>query len=148
MRKRECRGNENALSHTSRPLPQGAFSYVFTEATPGLTSTVLELPEVCRTGEGIKATQSATVQVRAVVAPAGAPLIGTLCTSLPLVISCLSGGACRSSPLPSVLSSCRLPPFPPPRTPSLHTCRVHIALSSAPPSTNPLPPFAGARQLH
>ena len=28
----------------------GAFSYVFTDATPGLHSTVLELPEVCRTG--------------------------------------------------------------------------------------------------
>merc|ERR1719460_3425862 len=42
----------------------GAFSYVFTDATPGLTSTVLELPEVCKTGEGIKATQSATVQER------------------------------------------------------------------------------------
>ena len=37
----------------------GAFSYVFTGATPGLKSTVLELPEVCKTGEGIKATQSA-----------------------------------------------------------------------------------------
>ena len=36
----------------------GAFSYVFTDATPGLTSTVLELPEVCKTGEGIKATQT------------------------------------------------------------------------------------------
>merc|ERR1719409_890037 len=42
----------------------GAFSYVFTGATPGLTSTVLELPEVCKTGEGIKATQSADVQSR------------------------------------------------------------------------------------
>jgi len=42
----------------------GAFSYVFTEATPGLTSTVLELPEVCRTGETIKAKQSADVQAR------------------------------------------------------------------------------------
>merc|ERR1719460_1476531 len=40
----------------------GAFSYVFTEATPGLNSTVLELPEVCRTGETIKAKQSADVQ--------------------------------------------------------------------------------------
>merc|ERR1719310_2249835 len=40
----------------------GAFSYVFVGATPGLTSTVLELPEVCKTGEGIKATQSADVQ--------------------------------------------------------------------------------------
>lgn len=42
----------------------GAFSYVFTGATPGLHSTVLELPEVCRTGEGIKATQSEDVQKR------------------------------------------------------------------------------------
>ena len=41
----------------------GAFSYVFTEATPGLQSTVLELPEVCRTGEGIKETMSEDVQV-------------------------------------------------------------------------------------
>ena len=42
----------------------GAFSYVFTGATPGLTSTVLELPEVCKTGESIKASQSADVQSR------------------------------------------------------------------------------------
>jgi len=42
----------------------GAFSYVFVEATPGLKSTVLELPEVCKTGEGIKASQSADVQAR------------------------------------------------------------------------------------
>merc|ERR1712087_104884 len=42
----------------------GAFSYVFTEATPGLTSTVLELPQVCRTGEGIRAQQSEDVQKR------------------------------------------------------------------------------------
>jgi len=42
----------------------GAFSYVFTGSTPGLKSTVLELPEVCKTGEGIKATQSADVQSR------------------------------------------------------------------------------------
>lgn len=42
----------------------GAFSYVFAESTPGLKSTVLELPEVCRTGEGIKATQSKDVQER------------------------------------------------------------------------------------
>ena len=42
----------------------GAFSYVFTGATPGLKSTVLELPEVCKTGEGIKATQSAVRLVR------------------------------------------------------------------------------------
>lgn len=41
----------------------GAFSYVFVDKTPGLTSTVLELPEVCRTGEGIKESQSASVQV-------------------------------------------------------------------------------------
>jgi len=42
----------------------GAFSYVFVDATPGLTSTVLELPEVCKTGEGIKASQKADVQGR------------------------------------------------------------------------------------
>jgi len=42
----------------------GAFSYVFVGATPGLNSTVLELPEVCNTGEKIKATQSADVQSR------------------------------------------------------------------------------------
>jgi len=42
----------------------GAFSYVFTGATPGLKSTVLELPEVCKTGEGIKATQTEDVQSR------------------------------------------------------------------------------------
>ncbi|KAL1500481.1 hypothetical protein AB1Y20_013138 [Prymnesium parvum] len=42
----------------------GAFSYVFTEATPGLSSTVLELPEVCRTGEAIKAKQPVSVQER------------------------------------------------------------------------------------
>jgi len=42
----------------------GAFSYVFVGATPGLRSTVLELPEVCRTGEGIKAQQSEDVQSR------------------------------------------------------------------------------------
>jgi len=42
----------------------GAFSYVFVGATPGLTSTVLELPEVCRTGETIKAKQTEDVQKR------------------------------------------------------------------------------------
>jgi 2-hydroxy-4-(methylsulfanyl)butanoate S-methyltransferase len=42
----------------------GAFSYVFTEATPGLQSTVLELPEVCRTAETIKARQNKDVQER------------------------------------------------------------------------------------
>merc|ERR1712048_951978 len=42
----------------------GAFSYVFVEATPGLTSTVLELPQVCRTGEGIRAQQKEDVQKR------------------------------------------------------------------------------------
>merc|ERR1711972_438945 len=42
----------------------GAFSYVFTDATPGLTSTVLELPQVCRTGEGIRAQQPEDVQKR------------------------------------------------------------------------------------
>lgn len=42
----------------------GAFSYVFVDSTPGLTSKVLELPEVCKTGEGIKATMSQDVQNR------------------------------------------------------------------------------------
>mgnify|MGYP001365411382 CR=1 FL=1 len=42
----------------------GAFSYVFVGATPGLTSTILELPEVCRTGETVKAKQTADVQER------------------------------------------------------------------------------------
>eukprot|EP00405_Crypthecodinium_cohnii_P011022 CAMPEP_0206442732 /NCGR_PEP_ID=MMETSP0324_2-20121206/13983_1 /ASSEMBLY_ACC=CAM_ASM_000836 /TAXON_ID=2866 /ORGANISM="Crypthecodinium cohnii, Strain Seligo" /LENGTH=389 /DNA_ID=CAMNT_0053910603 /DNA_START=75 /DNA_END=1244 /DNA_ORIENTATION=- len=42
----------------------GAFSYVFVGATPGLKSTVLELPEVCRTGEKIKAQQTQDVQDR------------------------------------------------------------------------------------
>jgi len=42
----------------------GAFSYVFVGATPGLKSTVLELPEVCRTGEGIRDTQTEDVQKR------------------------------------------------------------------------------------
>jgi len=42
----------------------GAFSYVFTEATPGLKSLILELPEVCKTGEGIRAKQSEDVQER------------------------------------------------------------------------------------
>jgi len=42
----------------------GAFSYVFVGATPGLNSTVLELPEVCRTGNEIKATQAEDVQSR------------------------------------------------------------------------------------
>jgi len=42
----------------------GAFSYVFTEATPGLKSTVLELPEVCRTGESIKTQQTKDIQDR------------------------------------------------------------------------------------
>ena len=42
----------------------GAFSYVFTEATPGLKSLMLELPEVCKTGEGIRAKQSEDVQER------------------------------------------------------------------------------------
>ena len=35
----------------------GAFSYVFTEATPRLKSLILELPEVCKTGEGIRTEQ-------------------------------------------------------------------------------------------
>lgn len=42
----------------------GAFSYVFVENTPGLTSKVLELPEVCRTGETIRATQPDAVKER------------------------------------------------------------------------------------
>jgi len=42
----------------------GAFSYVFVGATPGLKSTVLELPEVCRTGEGIRASQPEDVRDR------------------------------------------------------------------------------------
>merc|ERR1711972_501029 len=42
----------------------GAFSYVFVGATPGLKSTVLELPEVCRTGEKIKAQQPEDVSSR------------------------------------------------------------------------------------
>lgn len=42
----------------------GAFSYVFVGATPGLESTVLELPEVCATGEGIRATQAEDVKNR------------------------------------------------------------------------------------
>ena len=37
---------------------------MFVDSTPGLQSTVLELPEVCKTGEGIKASQSADVQSR------------------------------------------------------------------------------------
>lgn len=35
----------------------GAFSYVFVGEIPTLSSTILELPEVCRTGEIIRATQ-------------------------------------------------------------------------------------------
>ena len=42
----------------------GAFSYVFTEATPGLKSLILELPEVYKTSEGIRAKQSEDVQER------------------------------------------------------------------------------------
>merc|ERR1711879_823658 len=42
----------------------GAFSYVFVGATPGLKSTVLELPEVCRTGERIKKDQPDDVKDR------------------------------------------------------------------------------------
>lgn len=42
----------------------GAFSYVFAAAYPGLNSTVLELPEVCRTGEAISAQQPADVHRR------------------------------------------------------------------------------------
>ena len=39
-------------------------SYVFVGATPGLESTVLELPEVCRTGEKIRSQQPDDVQQR------------------------------------------------------------------------------------
>lgn len=39
----------------------GAFSYVFTDATPGLHSTVLELPEVCRTGPISRVNQMTSV---------------------------------------------------------------------------------------
>lgn len=42
----------------------GAFSYVFVGATPGLTSTILELPEVCRTGDTIRAQQEEDVKKR------------------------------------------------------------------------------------
>merc|ERR1719207_257784 len=42
----------------------GAFSYVFVEKTPGLNSTVLELREVCKSGEAIKKGFSADVQSR------------------------------------------------------------------------------------
>jgi SAM-dependent methyltransferase len=42
----------------------GAFSYVFVGATPGLKSTVLELPEVCRTGNNIKKDQDPDVRER------------------------------------------------------------------------------------
>jgi len=40
----------------------GAFSYVFCSKNPGLTSRILELPEVCATGDGIKKEQPAEVQ--------------------------------------------------------------------------------------
>merc|ERR1712070_94826 len=40
----------------------GAFSYVFTDKYQGLESTVLELPEVCATGNGIKSEQKPHVQ--------------------------------------------------------------------------------------
>ena len=42
----------------------GAFSYVFAAKEPGLVSTILELPEVCKTGEAIRADQLADVQKR------------------------------------------------------------------------------------
>jgi ubiquinone/menaquinone biosynthesis C-methylase UbiE len=42
----------------------GAFSYVFVESTPGLKSTVLELPEVCRTGEEIRMDYPADIRER------------------------------------------------------------------------------------
>ena len=46
------------------PLMASILRYVFVESTPGLKSTVLELPEVCKTGNGIKAKQSPDVQAR------------------------------------------------------------------------------------
>ena len=46
------------------PLTASVLRYVFVESTPGLKSTVLELPEVCKTGNGIKAKQSPDVQAR------------------------------------------------------------------------------------
>ena len=42
----------------------GAFSYVFTNAHPELTSLILELPEVCATGNKIRMEQSQSVQDR------------------------------------------------------------------------------------
>eukprot|EP00928_Gymnodinium_smaydae_P003548 TRINITY_DN11263_c0_g1_i3.p2 TRINITY_DN11263_c0_g1~~TRINITY_DN11263_c0_g1_i3.p2 ORF type:complete len:256 (+),score=38.98 TRINITY_DN11263_c0_g1_i3:424-1191(+) len=42
----------------------GAFSYVFAEAAQELRSTVLELPNVCRTGEVIRDQQSSDVRNR------------------------------------------------------------------------------------
>jgi len=42
----------------------GAFSYVFTDKHPNLTSLILELPEVCATGNTIRAEQSDDVQKR------------------------------------------------------------------------------------
>jgi ubiquinone/menaquinone biosynthesis C-methylase UbiE len=42
----------------------GAFSYVFARETPGLKATVLELPEVCRSGDVIRAKQPKDIQDR------------------------------------------------------------------------------------
>merc|ERR1712048_448601 len=42
----------------------GAFSYVFAEAAPAMQATVLELPEVCHTGESVRATMKPEVQPR------------------------------------------------------------------------------------
>jgi len=42
----------------------GAFSYVFAGATPGLKSTVLELPLVCNIGETIRAQQPEDIRDR------------------------------------------------------------------------------------
>ena len=63
----------------------GAFSYVFTKAIPGLKSLILELPEVCKTGEGFRAKQSEDVQERVKYIPLDAtspdwPVDGVLLT--------------------------------------------------------------------
>lgn len=42
----------------------GAFAYTFVAKTPGLQATVLELPEVCKAGEKIKAEQPEDVKSR------------------------------------------------------------------------------------
>ena len=63
------------------PLTASVLRYVFVESTPGLKSTVLELPEVCKTGNGIKAKQSPDVQAR--VAFTELPGRGTACMRSP-----------------------------------------------------------------